>query len=402
MADYIDLMGFARGATLANAENWKDAFNQIKMDGLQTEAARSQELYDLKMPELRDSTAARMEVTQANREAAKLEAMIGVEATGIAPEGIGGLWAARLNEGLKSAGTDYLKANAIKALGARKLATLVTAGDLQGARALSMALGGEYTQKIESIETWRNPKNFSNPDAIAKAGGILRPDGKIEIDGVPGVAYDPEKFATMQLRRATSAVYDATKFMSEARNRQEKEGLAQKGVDDFNLRAEKGKIPLRAVLGASGEVQYVPVQATAADGSSTAAVPALSPVSPEGVGASLRRLDAGMAPAPALAPLQPQAPARAVDNSIAVAEAFRQANGLSTAVAPGVFDIGKFMSQFAPVAEGGRTPPALPTLPAGSSSAEAMTLARRYLQAQGKGPSEAEVMQLAVRLARGQ
>jgi hypothetical protein len=336
MADFIDLMGFARGARLANDDNWRDAFNQLKMDDMQTAAAQQQELYNLKLPELQAATADRMAERLANRDVAKLEAMLSKEALGVPPEGIGGLYAARVNEAMLNAGEDPARLRAIKTFGARKVASLVGAGDLQGARALSTAMGGEYTQKIEAIETWRDPRNWSNPEAVAAAGGTVRADGKVEMVGLPGVAVTPEQFAKMQLDKARSALYDPTKMVAGARNTQEQEAMLLKDIDRFNAERAKDGIPVRAIRSVGGGVQYVPVQAVAADGSSMTPVApvapaALAPLVPDSVQAARRTENAMPAfTAPTLT-LPPEATASEISTAgfspqelVAHAKALRQ------------------------------------------------------------------------------
>lgn len=228
MAAFIDLMGYARGAELANQENWRDVSNDINTRAAEERLRQSQITFDTDLPGYQFGKETALDQGLGARRGVEFQVGVLSEMNKLPPEQqaefLANSFRSRLSNIAPTPGGAQ-ELNALRDMVTMQANKFLAAGDTRSAQSLFSAIPGVGQAQADQrgeVEKWSNPQTafdeMNLATGAAQVGGKYDPQTKT-ID-LAGIKYDVPRFAQYMRDLALNRFADRTPGMLSQQERQ--------------------------------------------------------------------------------------------------------------------------------------------------------------------------------------
>lgn len=217
MAEFLDLMAFAKGAELANQSNWKDTMNDINARTGEESLRQSQGLYDLFNPLRELKVGNEIDTFAGNQLAFDFQSSLNKETAGMDPAERAQFMADRVLATLKNMDLTRPENRAFQKgvidTGMQSVQNLQKLGMADRAVALARSLPGFTGAEGQAqAQALAKPGYFNDALMVQSAGGQMMPNGKVSYGGVE---MEPLQFQQLKVREATDPNFNPTTALIE-------------------------------------------------------------------------------------------------------------------------------------------------------------------------------------------
>jgi hypothetical protein len=217
MAEFLDLMAFAKGAELANQSNWKDTMNDITARTGEESLRQSQGLYDLGAPLREMRVGNEIDTFAGNQLAYDFQSSLNKETAGMDPAERAQFSADRVLASLKNMDLTRPENRAYQTgvvnYGMKVVQDLQKLGRADQAALLARSLPGfTGADSMAQAQALAKPGYFSDALMVQSAGGQMLPNGKVSYGNVE---MDPLQFQQFKVREASDPNFNPTTALIE-------------------------------------------------------------------------------------------------------------------------------------------------------------------------------------------
>jgi hypothetical protein len=242
MADFIDLMGFAKGQQQANKENWQDTIYDINTRNAEENLRQSQTRFDLALPSMQFGQEESYKAALGNRAGQEFQTNVLTEAGKLPPEQREQFIADSAIRRLQT--LDPAAPGAAQERNSIENFLKVQAGGIsrtnpQAAAALygAMTLGGSTADALRQEALLSDPKTAFDPINLAAmanqmGGQYDQATNSVRLGGSGGT-MPVEQFVNFARQRAMDQTADLTPGMQRADNQAQLSTFADQQIEEF-------------------------------------------------------------------------------------------------------------------------------------------------------------------------
>jgi hypothetical protein len=204
----LDIMAFAKGASLANQENWRDVLNANQAAGQNEALRQSQTRFDMALPRAQTVEEQKLGDLAGNRRYAESLTNTLTNLSKVPLENRDAYLVASVQEAMK--GIDPRQPGALRELDnytrwiQQQSAVALQKGQQPLASSLMALIPGSQShaaKQAADVALWSNPQSAYDPAVIQSGGGSLNPDGMVTY---AGTKMYPSDFASLKLKEANT------------------------------------------------------------------------------------------------------------------------------------------------------------------------------------------------------